>query len=147
MPPKRVPKDVRSNAGQPIKYDEEFIKKTIEDLNEWAAKDDSIIFAKWIASRGHTYEWCWEMCEAFPIFSKAFSNAKLTVGARREEEAYKGKANVTIVTKTLHNYDPSLVKTEKELRSVDKSDDEDKKPVINIINYSDKLKVETSEGE
>ena len=120
MPPKLVDPKIRDPRGSTIKYTEEYMREKADDLLEWSKQEDSIVFAKWLSGHEQTYEWSWEMCDRYPFFSKAFKAAKLAVGARREEQAYKGEANTTIVAKTMHNYDPSLLKTEKEIRKADK---------------------------
>jgi len=137
MPPKKSNPPNPGGQGAPTKYTEEVMEKYARDILEWAKKEDSLILRQWLGDNGFDYAWLWEMCEKFPMFSKAYENARVIIGSRRELMCMHGKLNSTIVSKTMHNYDRELLKTERELKKIEKDNEKKDPTVVHIINYSD----------
>lgn len=111
---------VGNQGGRPRRFD---LKKEAKALLEWANKKDSLVLRLFAAIRGYAnqaklHEYCAQCIE----FREAFDQAKIIIGARREQLLLSGKGHYAPFQRYAALYDPDLKQHEKELKQIESCD-------------------------
>ena len=120
MAPKGNKNALGNEGGRPRRFD---LKKEAKALVEWANKKDSLVLRLFAAIRGYADQAkLHEYCEMEPEFRQAYNQAKMIIGARREQLLLSGKGHYAPFQRYAALYDPDLKQHEKELKQQENSD-------------------------
>lgn len=92
-------------SGQPRKLNDNDVKKLIQSMIDWTAKDSSLVFNEWLGHNGLHYQSSCDLAERYPEYAETLRRCKLIVAGRRERLAMEGKIEASIVRATLATYD------------------------------------------
>jgi hypothetical protein len=119
-PPKGNKYAVGNEGGRPRRFD---LKEEAKALIEWANKKDSLVLRLFAAIRGYSAQnKLQEYCEMSDEFRDAYNQAKMIIGARREQLLLSGKGHYAPFQRYAALYDPELKQHEKELKQQENLD-------------------------
>lgn len=116
---------LEESRSVPRKFDPAII---IEEMLQWAKKEDSLVFAGFCAEHGYMPELIWKFCQQIKEFEEAYVITKMYLAERRERHMNNDQLNYGAWARYQKWYDPFLSKHEDE--EADK-DMERKKGVAN----------------
>jgi hypothetical protein len=109
-----------TTSGRPRKYD---LEEEAKALIEWANKKDSLVLRLFAAIRGYSEQSkLHEYCEQSEAFREAYNQAKMIIGARREQLLLNGKGHYAPFQRYAALYDPDLKQHEKEIKQQENID-------------------------
>lgn len=104
---------VQDNAFMMFPEKDDWRKRFILTLMEWASKEDSLDITDFALEmkmhRSMLYRWV----EKWPDIKQAFDMAKLMLASRRKKGALTRKFDKDVVFKDLHKYDPEWLEINK----------------------------------
>lgn len=108
------------NKGGPgglADYTAEDIPGLVDNLVAWTELPDSIVFRKWAAIHGFSYDTITNFCNKYEVFRRVYHKCKYIVGCRREEMLAKGELIGKLAENYHALYDPEYRAWLKELKS------------------------------
>lgn len=104
---------VQDNAFMMFPEKDDWRKRFILTLMEWASKEDSLEITDFALEmkmhRSMLYRWV----DKWPDIKQAFEMAKLMIASRRKKGALTRKFDKDVVFKDLHKYDPEWLEINK----------------------------------
>ena len=126
-----------NNGGRPRKYD---LAEEAKALVEWANKKDSLVLRLFAAIRGYDCQSRLnDYCNESEEFRQSYNQAKIIIGARREELLMKGRGNPAPFNRYAALYDVDLKKHEKELKEDDAKANAMMQPLFVTYPYQSKI--------
>lgn len=114
------------NAGAPSYWNEETIKKLIEDMFEWAQKDDSVNMCGFRAEQLVSTSRLYELIHKYPELADAYNIVQAKLANRLTQKA-GSKIHIGVFNRYISFYDGMLKDHDKEMANHQAQAEEDAK--------------------